>query len=183
MIGQVFAPVRRHHLDPHHVRAPGAGRGLLGEAGRDQSGALSLGRADVGCAGARRSRDRAAALQRIYPKKKDGAPIEIFFPPEGAPINPYASGIPKTATHPNAAKLFLNWCLSKEGQTFMIKELGNLTSLKKAPVYPEGLRSQGGQGLGAEFRPVREAARRLDRGMEQDLRLSPVSGADEADEP
>src|SRR6185437_15276378 len=66
----------------------------------------------------------------IYPKQKDGAPIKIFFPPEGAPVNPYATGIPKTAKNPNAAKLFLNWCMSKEGQTFMIKELGNLTSLK-----------------------------------------------------
>jgi iron(III) transport system substrate-binding protein len=74
----------------------------------------------------------------IYPKQKEGAPINIFFPPEGAPVNPYASGIPKTAAHPNAAKLFLNWCMSKEGQTFMIKELGNLTSLKDPPVYPEG---------------------------------------------
>ncbi|WP_246799613.1 ABC transporter substrate-binding protein [Bradyrhizobium sp. CCBAU 51753] len=74
----------------------------------------------------------------IYQKKKDGAPIEIFFAPEGAPVNPYASGIPKTAAHPNAAKLFLNWCLSKEGQIFMIKELGNLTSLKEVPAYPEG---------------------------------------------
>ena len=54
------------------------------------------------------------------------------------PINPYASGVPKTAAHPNAAKLFLNWCLSEEGQTFMIKELGNLTSLREAPAYPEG---------------------------------------------
>ncbi len=74
----------------------------------------------------------------IYTKKKDGAPIQIFFPPEGAPVNPYASGVPKTAAHPNAAKLFLNWNLSVEGQTFMIKELGNLTSLKEVPVYPEG---------------------------------------------
>ena len=74
----------------------------------------------------------------VYTKKRDGAPLEIFFPPEGAPVNPYASGIPKTAANPNAAKLFLNWCLSEEGQTFMIKEQGNLTSLKKAPIYPEG---------------------------------------------
>jgi iron(III) transport system substrate-binding protein len=74
----------------------------------------------------------------VFPKKRDGAPIEILFAPEGAPVNPYASGVPKTAAHPNAAKLFLNWCLSEEGQTFMIKEQGNLTSLKKAPVYPEG---------------------------------------------
>src|SRR6202140_2904685 len=74
----------------------------------------------------------------IYPKQKDGAPVKIFFPPEGVPVNPYSSGIPKTAAHPNAAKLFLNWCLSIEGQTFMIKQQGNLTSLKKAPVYPKG---------------------------------------------
>jgi iron(III) transport system substrate-binding protein len=74
----------------------------------------------------------------IYPKQKDGAPIKIFFPPEGAPVNPYASGIPKTAANPNAAKLFLNWNMSKEGQSFMIKELGNLTSLKVVPFYPEG---------------------------------------------
>ena len=74
----------------------------------------------------------------IYPKKKDGAPIEIFFPPEGAPVTPFAAGVTTSAAHPNAARLYLNWCLSDEGQTFMIKELGNLTSLKKAPVYPEG---------------------------------------------
>jgi iron(III) transport system substrate-binding protein len=74
----------------------------------------------------------------VYTKEKVGAPIKIFFPPEGVPVNPYASGVPKTAAHPNAAKLFLNWNLSVEGQTFMIKELGNLTSLKNPPAYPPG---------------------------------------------
>ena len=74
----------------------------------------------------------------IYTKMKDGAPVKIFFPPEGVPVNPYASGVPKTAKNPNAAKLFLNWNLSVEGQTFMIKEFGNLTSLKNPPASPEG---------------------------------------------
>jgi iron(III) transport system substrate-binding protein len=74
----------------------------------------------------------------IYPKQKEGAPVKMVFPPEGVPANPYASGIPKTAAHPNAAKLYMNWCLSNEGQAYMIKEQGNLTSLKVAPVYPEG---------------------------------------------
>ena len=74
----------------------------------------------------------------VYTKEKVGAPIKIFFPPEGVPVNPYASGVPKTAAHPNAAKLFLNWNLSVEGQAFMIKELGNLTSLKNPPAYPPG---------------------------------------------
>jgi iron(III) transport system substrate-binding protein len=74
----------------------------------------------------------------VLPKQKDGAPIAAVFPPEGVPANPYATGIPKTATHVNAARLYLNWCLSKEGQTFLIKAHGNLTSLKVSPVYPEG---------------------------------------------
>jgi iron(III) transport system substrate-binding protein len=74
----------------------------------------------------------------IYTKEKAGAPVKIFFPPEGVPVNPYASGVPKSAKHPNAAKLFLNWNLSTEGQSFMIKELGNLTSLKNPPAYPPG---------------------------------------------
>jgi len=34
----------------------------------------------------------------------------------------------------NAAKLFLNWCLSKEGQTSWIKELGHLTSVERSAV-------------------------------------------------
>src|SRR5690606_3563101 len=74
----------------------------------------------------------------VWTKKRDGAPVEAFFPPEGVPMIPYASGISKTASNPNAAKLFMNWSLSEEGQAFMIDNLGNLTSLKKAPSYPEG---------------------------------------------
>jgi iron(III) transport system substrate-binding protein len=74
----------------------------------------------------------------IFTKKKDGAPVEIFFPPEGVPINMYGAGIPKTAANPNAAKLFLNWALSAEAQTFMIKELGYMTALKTPPAYPPG---------------------------------------------
>ena len=74
----------------------------------------------------------------VFPKLREGAPVKAFFAPEGAPMIPFAAGIPKTAAHPNAAKLFLNWCLSEEGQAMMIREIGNLTSLKVAPLYPEG---------------------------------------------
>ena len=74
----------------------------------------------------------------VFTKKRDGAPVEIFFAPEGVPVNPYAAGIPAASKNPNAAKLFLNWCLSDEGQTFMIKELGNLTSLKMPPLLAKG---------------------------------------------
>jgi iron(III) transport system substrate-binding protein len=74
----------------------------------------------------------------IYTKARDGAPVEAVFPPEGVPIIPFATGITTVAKNPNAARLYMNWCLSLEGQTFMIKEQGNLTSLKTAPFQPKG---------------------------------------------
>ena len=75
----------------------------------------------------------------IYPKERDGAPVKTFFPPEGMPIVPYASGIPKTAQNPNAARLYLEWQLSEEGQIYSIKQHGNLTSLKVPPLLPAGM--------------------------------------------
>ena len=74
----------------------------------------------------------------IFPKQRDGAPVEMVFPPEGIPVNPYASGIPKVSTRQNAAKLFLDWNLSAEGQAFTMREQGNLTSLKVPPTTMAG---------------------------------------------
>lgn len=74
----------------------------------------------------------------IYSKRRDGAPVELVFPPEGIPLVPYASGIPKTAAHPNAARLFLDFCMSQEGQAFTMTEQGNLTSLKVPPGRIQG---------------------------------------------
>jgi iron(III) transport system substrate-binding protein len=138
MIGQVIGPsggttwtrimFERQTLGEEYWAKQAATKPVLYPSGAPLSDALVRGEVQI-----------APLLYNIiWTKKRDGAPVEIFFAPEGAPINPYASGIPKTATHPNAARLFLNWCLSQEGQAFMIKELGNLTSLKKVPAYPEG---------------------------------------------
>lgn len=74
----------------------------------------------------------------IYTKIVEGAPAEAIFAPEGVPIIPYADGITKTSKSPNAAKLFMNWRLSKEGQAFAITKLGNITSLKEPPAFPKG---------------------------------------------
>jgi len=71
-------------------------------------------------------------------KAKEGAPIETVFPPEGVPTVPYAEGLTKVSKNPNAAKLFLNWRLSVEGQKVFINELGHITSLKTPPAYPKG---------------------------------------------
>jgi iron(III) transport system substrate-binding protein len=73
-----------------------------------------------------------------YIKKRDGAPIEINFPTDGVPLNFYATAISKTSANPNAAKLFMNWCLSEEGQALPIKSLGYLSGLKKPPLNPPG---------------------------------------------
>src|ERR1043166_8980636 len=73
-----------------------------------------------------------------YIKKRDGAPVDIVFPSDGVPLNFYAAGITKAAANPNAAKLFLNWCMSEEGQAMQIKELGYLTALKTPPLNPPG---------------------------------------------
>jgi iron(III) transport system substrate-binding protein len=74
----------------------------------------------------------------IYTKIVEGAPAEAIFAPEGVPIIPYADGITKTSKSPNAAKLFMNWRLSKEGQAFAITKLGNITSMKEPPAFPKG---------------------------------------------
>ena len=175
-IGQVIAPsggttwtrvmFERQVLGEDYWKKQAATNPVLYPSGAPTSDSLVRGEISIG----------PLLYNIVYTKTKDGAPIQIFFPPEGAPVNPYASGIPKTATHPNAAKLFLNWNLSVEGQTFMIKELGNLTSLKNGAGLSRRVRSQGGQGVAAEIRRLREAAFRLGRGVEQDLQLPPVTG-------
>ncbi|MBI4331003.1 MAG: extracellular solute-binding protein [Chloroflexi bacterium] len=55
-----------------------------------------------------------------------GAPVSVFVPKEGANIS---SGSGTTsyvanAPHPNATKLFINWLLSKEGQTVFSRASG-----------------------------------------------------------
>jgi iron(III) transport system substrate-binding protein len=69
------------------------------------------------------------------PLAVQGAPLKWFFAPEGVPVTVFCAGIPKGAAHPNAAKLFLDWALSREGQALMV-ELGSFSSLAQAPLPP-----------------------------------------------
>jgi iron(III) transport system substrate-binding protein len=118
----------RQVVDPEYWNKQAATQPLLFPSNAPTSDALVRGEITVA----------ALLYNAIFPKLRDGAPVKVFFAPEGAPLTPFAAGITKTAANPNAARLFLNWCLSEEGQAMMIKEVGNLTSLKKAPFYPEG---------------------------------------------
>jgi iron(III) transport system substrate-binding protein len=69
------------------------------------------------------------------PLADQGAPIKWFFAPEGVPVTVFCAGVAKGAAHPNAAKLFLDWALSREGQALMV-ELGSFSSLVNAPMPP-----------------------------------------------
>ena len=44
----------------------------------------------------------------------------------------------KAGKHQAAARLWMDWCLSDEGQAQSIGEQGNLTALKSPPILPAG---------------------------------------------
>lgn len=44
-----------------------------------------------------------------------GAPVGLHVPEEGAPAVPIMIGITSVAQHPNAAKLYVNWVMSRRG--------------------------------------------------------------------
>jgi iron(III) transport system substrate-binding protein len=69
------------------------------------------------------------------PLAAQGAPLKWFFAPEGVPVTVFCAGIAKGAAHPNAARLFLDWALSREGQALMV-ELGSFASMTNAPMPP-----------------------------------------------
>lgn len=70
---------------------------------------------------------------------KAGAPVGIAMPKEGTNVGYLTGGIavPLKLAHPNAATVFVNWILSKEGQTVFSKSFG--TPSLRADVPTEGL--------------------------------------------
>ncbi|MDP4108740.1 MAG: ABC transporter substrate-binding protein [Bacillota bacterium] len=62
-----------------------------------------------------------AALKLV----KDGAPVEIVYPEEGTLFTAGTAGIIKNCPHPENAKLFIDFILSKEMQSVIGSQLGN----------------------------------------------------------
>jgi len=75
--------------------------------------------------------------QLAIPLEQQGAPIKWFFGPEGVPVANFSAGLVKGCAHPNAARLFLDWSLSPEGQSLMVT-LGGFSAMKNGPV-PRGV--------------------------------------------
>jgi len=75
---------------------------------------------------------------------KAGAPIKLLAFPEVPVVgNPNTMGVLKTAQHPNAALVFLNWFMSKEGQD-TINRVQQTQGLRRdvANYVPDALRSE-----------------------------------------
>ncbi len=58
---------------------------------------------------------------------RQGAPIAWVYPAEGGEVSPAGGciGLMTSAPHPNAATIFINWLLSKEGQTEYARGFGS----------------------------------------------------------
>jgi iron(III) transport system substrate-binding protein len=76
--------------------------------------------------------------QAAFDYLKGGAPIGLIYPSEGTAITLDGSALLKNAPHPNAAKLFLDWTVSKEMQELMVQRFGR-RSVRKDVGSPAGL--------------------------------------------
>ncbi|MGP7817117.1 ABC transporter substrate-binding protein [Niallia sp. 01092] len=71
--------------------------------------------------------------------KKEGSPLEVVYPKEGVPVITEPVGIMKEAKNEAAAKAFVDYVLSEDGQS-LAKELG-YTPIRKGMEAPEGLKT------------------------------------------
>jgi iron(III) transport system substrate-binding protein len=76
--------------------------------------------------------------QAAFEYLKGGASIGLIYPSEGTAITLDGSAIIKNAPHPTAAKLFLDFTVSKEMQDLMVDKFGR-RSVRKDVGSPAGL--------------------------------------------
>lgn len=71
--------------------------------------------------------------------KQEGSPVELVYPSEGVPVITEPIGILKAAQNQDAAKAFVDYVLSEEGQK-LAAGLG-YTPIRKGVAAPEGLKA------------------------------------------
>jgi iron(III) transport system substrate-binding protein len=76
--------------------------------------------------------------QAAFEYLKGGAPIGIVYPAEGTAVIPDGSALIANAPHPTAARLFLDFTISKEGQALTVDKFGR-RSVRKDVATPAGL--------------------------------------------
>ena len=59
-----------------------------------------------------------------YRYVEGGGPVKIVYPEDGTTAAPDGIALVKGAPHPEAAKAFIDWALSKETQDFLVAQMG-----------------------------------------------------------
>jgi iron(III) transport system substrate-binding protein len=69
----------------------------------------------------------------LNPLLEDGAPIGFIYPKSGTTLSANKAFVAAKAPHPNAAKVFLNWLMTAEGQVHLQTYCGLSVTRKGAP--------------------------------------------------
>ena len=86
-----------------------------------------------------------------------GNPVGVVYPEDGAVLMVSASGIVKNAPAPNAAKLFMEYLLSREGNQVMVQQ-------HQDPVNKNVKPMAGGKSI-AEVKTIRPTADEIEKGI------------------
>ena len=97
------------------------------QSANDPAGVVASGERPVGVNGAE---------YFYYKTLKQGNPIKIVYPKEGVPLVVSPTAIAKDAPHPNAAKLFTEFILTKESQQVLADKEGLYTGHPEV-TYPK----------------------------------------------
>src|SRR6201985_849604 len=96
----------------------------------------------------------------IFQMKESGRPVEPVYATEGSPLIIGPNGVFKSPPHPNAAKLFQSFCLSREAQQLII-DVGGLRS-----VHPDTKDKAGRKPL-KDIKTMKEDAAAVEQQGEQ----------------
>jgi iron(III) transport system substrate-binding protein len=58
----------------------------------------------------------------LIANRRAGAPVKQIDPSDGVGVTPIGQSLLNHAPHPNAAKLWIEWSLSEEGQTLLAQQ-------------------------------------------------------------
>jgi iron(III) transport system substrate-binding protein len=96
----------------------------------------------------------------IFLLREAGRPVEPVYASEGSPLIIGPNGVFKDAPHPNAAKLFQSFCLSREAQQLII-DVGGLRS-----VHPDTKEKAGRKPL-KDIKTMKDDAAAVEQQSEQ----------------
>lgn len=71
-----------------------------------------------------------------YRYVKGGGPVKIVYPKDGTTAGPDGIALVKGAPHPDAAKTFIDWALSKPIQDFLVEKMGRRAVRTDGAVSP-----------------------------------------------